>query len=48
MKDNSCVVVMSVTLAIPNSGQAPPVRLTKVMVLLFMHWFVQSIWIQIE
>ncbi len=37
IKDNSGAVVVSVTLAIPDGGRAPPVRLTKAMVLLFAH-----------
>ncbi len=36
-KDDSGAVVVSVTLAIPDGGRAPPVRLAKVMVSLFAH-----------
>jgi hypothetical protein len=47
-KDNSCTMVVSMTLAIPDGSRAPPVRLAKVMALLFAHSIAQSIWIQTE
>ncbi len=36
-KEDSGAVVVSVTLAIPNGGWAPPMRLANVMVVLFAH-----------
>ncbi len=36
-KEDSGAVVVSMTLAIPDGGWAPPVRLADVMVPLFMH-----------
>jgi hypothetical protein len=47
-KDDSGAVVVSVTLAIPNGSQAPPVRLAKAMVLSFAHSITRAIWIQTE